>query len=76
MEIMTSSTNRLSAHSQERRNLGCLPFARRIWLRCRKHNGNRLTSLLQNCHIRYGLNPRKGEFEERESGTEKEPINW
>ena len=38
----------------------CLPFDRKIRLRCRKHNGKRFTSLPQNCHIRYGLNPKKG----------------
>ena len=27
---------------------------------CRKHNDKRFTSLPQNCHIRYGLNPKKG----------------
>ena len=39
---------------------GCLPFDRKIRLGCRKHNGKRFTSLPQNCHIRYGLNPKKG----------------
>ena len=39
---------------------GCLPFNRKIQLGCRKHNGKWFTSLPQNCHIRYGLNPKKG----------------
>ena len=56
-------------------DLGCLPFDRKIRLGCRKHNGKRFTSLPQNCHIRYGLNPKRGEFVWRESGTEKEPRN-
>ena len=42
--------------------LGCLPFDREIRLGCRKHNGKRFTSLPQNCHIRYGLNPKKGAY--------------
>lgn len=37
-----------------------LPFDRKIRLGCRKHNGNRFTSTPQNCHIRYGLNPKHG----------------
>ena len=53
-----------------------LPFERKIRLECRKHNGKRFTSLPQKCHIRYGLNPKKGEFVSRESGTEKELRNW
>ena len=47
---------------------GCLPFDRKIRLGCRKHNGKRFTSLPQNCHIRYGLNPERGS---NASGTEK-----
>ena len=42
--------------------LGCLPFDREIRLGCSKHNGKRFTSLPQNCHIRYGLNPKKGAY--------------
>ena len=30
-------------------------------LGCRKHNGKRFTSLQLKCHIRFGLNPKKGE---------------
>ena len=41
-------------------NLGCLLFDRKIRLGCRKHNDKRFTSLPQNCHIRYGLNLKKG----------------
>ena len=39
---------------------GCLPFDRKIRLGCPKHNRKRFISLLQKCHIRYGLNPKKG----------------
>ena len=42
--------------------LWCLPFDREIRLGCPKHNGKRFTSLPQNCHIRYGLNPKKGAY--------------
>ena len=45
---------------EKKQNQGCLPFDRKIWLGCRKQNGKRFTSLPQNCHIRYGLNPKKG----------------
>ena len=42
---------------ENKRELECLPFDRKIWLECRKHNGiKRFTSLPQNGHIRYGLN--------------------
>ena len=50
---------------------GCLPFDGKMQLGCRKHNGKPFTSLPQNCHLRYGLNPKRGEFVKRESGTEK-----
>ena len=40
------------------RNLGCSLLDRGIRLRCRKHI--MVISLLQNCHIRFGLNPEKG----------------
>ena len=40
----------------------CLPFDRKNRLACRKHNGKRFTSLPYKYHIRYGLNPKKGEF--------------
>ena len=40
--------------------LGCLPFDRKIRLECEKHNGKGFTNLPQKCHIRYGLNPKKG----------------
>ena len=43
-----------------RRVVGCLPFDRKIRLECEKHNGKRFTNLQQKCHIRYGLNPKKG----------------
>ena len=39
---------------------GCLPFDRKIRLGCPKHNRKRFISLPQKCHIRYGLNPKKG----------------
>ena len=39
---------------------GCLPFDRKIRLGCWKHNGKQFASLLKNCHIRYGLNPKRG----------------
>ena len=41
---------------------GCLPFDRKERLGCRKHNhlGKRFIRLPQKCHIRYGLNPKKG----------------
>ena len=39
---------------------GAYHFDRKIRLGCRMHNGKRFTSLPQNCHIRYGLNPKKG----------------
>ena len=39
---------------------GCLPFDRKIRLECEKHNGKGFTNLPQKCHIRYGLNPKKG----------------
>ena len=39
---------------------GCLPFDRKIRLECEKHNGKRFTNLAQKCHIRYGLNLKKG----------------
>ena len=42
------------------RHPGCLPFDRKIRLGCQKHNGKQFTSWPQNCHIRYGLNPKKG----------------
>ena len=41
---------------------GCLPFDRKIRSGSRKHNGKRYTSLPQNCYIRYGLNPKKGQI--------------
>jgi len=50
------------------RDQGCLPFDRKIWLGCRRNNGKRFTSLPQNCHIRYNLNPERGADA---SGTEK-----
>ena len=54
---------------------GCLSFDRKIRLGCRKHNGKRFTSLPQNCHIRYGLNPKKGrisvEWVWNQEGTDK-----
>ena len=62
-----------TANYGNQRNLGCLPFYRKIRLGCRKHNGKQFTSLPRKYHIRYGLNPKKGEFVLRESGTEKEP---
>ena len=40
-------------------NIWCLPFDRKVRLGCRKHNGKRFTSVRQNCHIRYGLNPKR-----------------
>ena len=42
------------------RSLGCLPFYRKIRLECEKLNGKWFTNLPQKCHIRYGLNPKKG----------------
>ena len=42
------------------KDMGCLPFDRKIRLGCRKHNGKRFASLPWKCHIRYGLNPKKG----------------
>ena len=54
---------------------GCLPFERKIRLGCQKHNGRRFTGLPQNCHIRYGLNSKKGRICEAwvwsREGTEK-----
>ena len=41
-------------------DIGCLPFDRKIRLGCRKHSGKRFISLPPKCHIRYGLNPKKG----------------
>ena len=35
-------------------------FDRKIRFRCEKHNGKLFTNLPQKCHIRYGLNPKKG----------------
>ena len=56
-------------------NKWCLQFDRKIRLGCRKHNGKRFTSLPQNCHIRYGLNPKMGgicvEWVWNREGTEK-----
>ena len=55
------------------RDLGCLPFDRKIRLGCQKHN--RFTSLPQNCHIHYGLNLNKGQIcvarVSNREGTEK-----
>ena len=56
--------------------LVCLPFDRKVHLGCQKHNSKRFTSLSQNCLIRYSLNPKRGEFVQHESGTEKEPRSW
>ena len=42
------------------KNLGCLPFNRKIRSGSWKHNGKRYTSLPQNCYMRYDLNPKKG----------------
>ena len=57
------------------RDLGCLPFDRKIRLGCPKHNGKRFISLPQKCHIRYGLNPKKGQiclaWVRSREGTEK-----
>ena len=50
-------------------------LTRKIRLGFRKHNGKRFTSLPQNCHIRYGLNPKKGrisvEWVWNQEGTDK-----
>ena len=49
------------SHFLHKWNHGCLPFDRKMRLGCRKHNGMRFTSLPLKCHIRFGLNPKKGE---------------